>query len=102
MIVGEATTTAEAVAQFEAQGALVPPTLGWWKVWGAQVRHIQPGDLVATLVDGDLAWDLVRDTFTAKSAPLREGFITDEGRFTLGALVPIVLMRWGTHHMLAE
>lgn len=97
--------TAEAVAQFEGQGALQPGSEGWWKVWGASVRHIRTGDLVATLSeDGEreLDWMLIQDRFGAKAAPLRQGFVVDGERVTLGALAPVVVLRRGTHNTLAQ
>lgn len=93
--------TSEAVAAFEAQGVLEPGTEGWWKVWGAQVHHVQAGDLVGSLVDGEMDWFLVEELFEAKAAPLRQGFVTDGERTTLGVLCPIVLLRRGTHNVLA-
>ena len=94
-------TTAEAVASFEAQGRLEPGQEGWWKVWGAAVRHVQVGDLILTQVDGEPKWDLIVDTFEASAAPLRRGLASDTGRFTLGALAPVIVLRWGTKNTLA-
>lgn len=95
-------TTSEAVAQFNDQGRIPPGTPGWWRVWGASVQDIAPGDLVATLSDGELSWSLVHELFTARAYPLRHGLVTDGGeRFTLGALVPVVVLRRGTHHVLS-
>lgn len=89
----------QAWAEFGAQGAITPGTEGWWKVWGAQVRHIRPGDLV---LSGDNV-ELIADRFESKSAPLRVGFVdTDGNRFTLGARAPIALLRRGSHHLLAD
>jgi hypothetical protein len=91
-------TSAEALRQVEAQGVLQPGTEGWWKVWGARVSDIRPGDLV--LSGGDNA-DLIEGTFEAKAAPVRVGFIADGERFTLGALVPVIVLRRSTHNLLA-
>ena len=96
-------TTAEAVAEFEAQGVLQPGDEGWWKVWGAQVRHIRTGDLLLCKnQDDETEFSLIHDTFLAKSHPLRRGFISDDQEFTLGVLSAIVLLRRGTHNMLAD
>lgn len=96
------TTTEEARAAFEAQAKLAPGTDGFWKVWGAQPRHIRPGDLLVTLDEGNLDYALIQETYLAKAAPLRLGFIADGERFTIGALTPISLLRWGTHNTLAD
>lgn len=96
------TSSADAFASFEAQGSLAPGSEGFWKVWGAQVRHILPGDLVLTLLDDEVKADLVADLFEAKAHPVRQGFISAEGdRFTLGALLPVIVLRWDTHNILA-
>lgn len=95
-------TTAEAQAAFEAQDALAPGTPGYWKVWGAGVNHVCIGDLVGTLVDGELRFDLITDLFPAKAAPLRRGFVSDGSQFTLGVLVPVVVLRWSTRNTLAS
>lgn len=93
------TTTAEALAEFEAQGAIQPGTPGWWKVWGARPQHIRKGDLLLLPENGT---ELIADTFVAKAAPLRFGFVNAEGdRFTIGALAPIVLLRRSDHNVLA-
>lgn len=97
-------TSADAVRQFESQGEIPPGTPGFWRVWGAQPRHIETGDLVLSVnaETGDQEWDLIVDTFTAKAAPLRIGVETPEGRITIGALTPVIVLRWGTHHDLAR
>jgi hypothetical protein len=104
------TTSSDALAAFEAQGACPAGTEGFWKVYGAQVRHIRAGDLIATKSseEEEVQWILILDTFEAKAAPLRRGFISDpdsgtdaEGAFTLGALSPVVVLRWGTCATLA-
>jgi hypothetical protein len=61
-----------------------------------------PGDLIATMVDDEVTYDLIEGTFEAKAAPVRVGFIVDGKRVTFGALVPVVILRRGTHHTLAE
>lgn len=90
-----------ASATFEAQGPIAPGTEGFWKVWGAQVRTIRPGDLILTKDGDDFRWDLILDTFDAKASGLRRGFVSDAGKFTLGALAPVQVLRWGTHNTLA-
>ena len=39
-------TAAAAIAELESQGTLAPGTQGWWKVWGAGVGHVRPGDII--------------------------------------------------------
>lgn len=92
-------TSIEAVAEFEVQGRISPGTEGWWQVWGATPQHIRPGDLV--LVQGEKGWTLILDTFTAKAAPLRVGLVDESGKWTLGALCPVAVVRKGTHNTLA-
>ena len=95
--------------QLAAQGDLQPGEEGYWQVWGARVGDIKPGDLVmlkysdapepseyqvaeaAPRGDGHLM-DTVRPRFLATSGEL----------FTVGALQPIVVLRKGTRHTLAE
>lgn len=100
-------TTEEAVKAFEGQKVLQPGEPGWWKIWGASVRNIQTGDLVAMRGKGDeVIYHLISGTFEAKASGLRRGFISDNcefegGKFTLGLLCPIVLFRQETHNTLA-
>lgn len=91
-------TTAEAVAEFEAQGAIDPGTEGWWRVWGAQPRHIRPGDLV---VDAD-GWFLVTEAGPSTNG-LQFGVVTAEGeRFWFGLLHRVNVVRRGTKNTLAK
>lgn len=97
-------TSAEAMAEFEAQGALPAGTLGWWKVWGAKTNAARAGDLILFKNDktGEIEPLLVVERFEHKAAPMRVGIVTDNGeRTSLGALFPIVLMRRGTKNTLA-
>lgn len=90
----------KAYEEYEAQGKLKPGEKGWWQVWGANVGHIREGDLILHDADGD--WVHIQGLFEAKAAPLRRGFIDHEGeRFTLGVLVPVIVVRQGTHNTLA-
>lgn len=86
-------------ATIEAQGSLAPGTAGYWKLWGAQPRHIRPGDVV--LLAPDAEFELVDDTFTAKAAPVRVGLVINGERCTIGALCPVIVLRQGTHNTLA-
>lgn len=94
--------SAEALAQFEAQDTLQPGEEGWWKVYGATVRNARKGDLILSKVDDEIVPTLVEDTFKAKAYPMRAGIICDGAKCTFGALSAIVLMRRGTHNMLAD
>lgn len=97
------TTTAKAVAQADSQGVLQPGDTGFWKVWGASVQDIQVGDLVYIRTEnGPVEPFLVQDTFVSKAAPLRFGFVSEGERFTLGALVQVLVLRWETHNTLAK
>jgi hypothetical protein len=89
------------------QGILRPGTAGYWEVWGARADDIQAGDLVMISYDdgifeyevsalaprgnGDLR-DMVRPRFRAATGEL----------FNIGALQPVVVLRKGTHHTLAD
>lgn len=94
----------DAVARFEAQGKLQPGDEGYWKVWGARPRHIRAGDIVMSKNDGDDSVETyeVEELFLAKAHPMRIGLVVKGERTTIGALCPIVLVRWGTHNMLAS
>jgi hypothetical protein len=89
----------EIQAELEVQGVLQPGQEGWWKVWGANVTHIRTGDVVH--FKGDEGWVFIEDTFEAKAAPIRRGFVSNGERFTMGVLVPVVVLRRGTHNFLA-
>lgn len=95
------TTTAQAQAEFEAQPRLQPGEAGWWKVWGASVRDIRAGDLVLYKRDGVVTFAYIQETYESPAAPLRFGFVEDGVRFSLGALVPVVVVRPGTKNTLA-
>lgn len=92
-------------AEVEAQGPIEPGTPGWWQVWGATVHHARPGDLILCR-DGDIdkvVPTYVRDLFRSKAHPVRVGIVTDDDKeVTIGALAPMVLLRRGTHHTLAD
>jgi len=62
-------TTKEAVAAFEAQGALTPGAEGWWKVWGATPADARPGDLLGTLAGEEVALDLLTATADQPKEP---------------------------------
>jgi len=88
------------VEEVKAQGILKPGDYGWWKVWGAQPKDIQPGDVV--MVKGDEDWTEITGLFLSNAHPVRLGFWGEGGnRFTIGALCPVVVLRRGTHNMLA-
>jgi len=94
-----------ATAALDAQGPISPGTQGWWQVWGARAHDVRSGDLVM------LIWD--RDTESARHAeylisevlsndPVCPKFRSSNGEiFRIGALMPIILLRQGTHHTLA-
>jgi hypothetical protein len=100
-------TTAEAVAAFESQGVLQPGETGWWKVWGANPHTIRTGDLVMFKHDNEYETNLITGTFVSNAHPLRVGLVSDacefeDGKFTLGAFGPVVVVRWGDRNTLAE
>lgn len=83
-----------------AQGALKPGEPGWWKIWGASVRDIRPGD--AVMDSSEEGFYLVEDMYLAKSSPLRVGIVVNGERMTIGAMTPVIVMRRSTHNILAE
>lgn len=95
-------SSADAAAYFATHEGLAPGTEGFWKVWGARVSSIREGDLVLIPGDEGSSFSLITGTFAAKAAPMRRGLIDPEhGEFTLGALCPVIVLRWGTHNTLA-
>lgn len=95
----------KAFREFESQGELQPGEEGYWKVWGAMVRHIRPGDLVLSKTNPDdlsICIDLIEDVYTPKNYPLHFGVVINGDKFTLGALTAIILLRKGTKNTLAE
>lgn len=94
-----------ATAALDAQGPISPGTQGWWQVWGARAHNVRPGDLVMLiwgrgtederhaeyLIDEILSTDAVAPKFRAANGDI----------FRIGALMPIILLRQGTHHTLA-
>lgn len=93
----------QAWSEAQDQGVLKPGEPGWWQVWGANPHSIRAGDLVLSLVDDEMVPTYVADLFPSKAAPMRVGVVTDNGeRVTFGALSKIVLLRRGTHNMLAD
>lgn len=98
----ETLTAAVALAELEAQPRLEPGTPGWWRVWGARVDDIRPGDIVMVKTANDEVETLfIEDTFPAKSIA-RYGIVVGGERSTLGRLCPIVLVRRGTHNTLSD
>jgi hypothetical protein len=89
------------IQELKAQGKIQPGEEGWWPVWGASPMDIKPGDIIG--IYGEKDWTFIRDTFQAKSHPLRVGLVDgkDGMEFTLGVLVRIVLFRRGTHNTLS-
>ena len=84
----------------ENQGTLEPGQSGYWKVWGARPRHIRKGDIILT--DSNGPFEMVEDTFMAKAFPCRVGLVIGGERLTLGALCPVIVLRYGTHNILAD
>lgn len=90
-------------AQSSGAMRIQPGTQGWWKVWGARVRDIKPGDLVVSKTDdGEYEVDLIEDVYTPKNHPLRWGFIIAGERVTMGALHSVIVLRQALHNILAE
>lgn len=97
------TTVTQEVAEFLCQSTLQPGEEGWWRVWGASARDIRAGDIVCTKDSSDYPdVAFVEETFTARSHPIRVGIVVEGQRQTLGALVPILLVRKGTHNTLSD
>lgn len=94
----------EALEQFKNQPHdLEPGHVGWWRVYGAYVRHIRIGDIVILLTNNEEERVYIRDTFCAKADPVQKGFYDQDGKaFTIGALHPVIVYRAGTRNTLAE
>lgn len=97
----------------EDQGALEPGQDGYWKVFGAMAYDVQQGDLVMVgWKDRETGETGVDQYQVAALAPREDQPFMDQVRprfrspsgefFTIGALQPIQLVRWGTHHVLAK
>lgn len=90
----------------EAQGRLQPGTEGWWQVWGASSRDVRAGDMVMVIwgkgtPDEEFAEYLIDEILDREIVAPK--FKSSEGEtFRIGALQPIILMRRGTHHTLAD
>lgn len=95
-------TSSDAEALFEVQGSIAPGTEGLWKVWGARLAEVRPGDLILIKDGDDSKFILIQGTFKAKASPAREGFYADGESFTYGALAPVIVLRWGTGHTLSR
>ncbi len=90
---------------------LQPGEKGWWKIWGACIQDVRPGDRIFWKAkDGDsiremfvdlIEENLVTRTFTQVRACTQ---IMVEGCeiWTLGYGVPVVVFRWGTKNTLAD
>lgn len=89
--------TATIRAEIEAQPVLHPGDEGWWKVYGARVRDIRPGDYVLCK-DGEEFY--VQDTYQGLDL-IRPGIVIDGVRSSIGILHPITLLRKGTRATLA-
>ena len=86
----------------EAQGSLAPGEPGWWKVWGARVLDIRTGDMVLWQSSDYQEAMLVEGLYRAKSYPMRWGMVVEGEQITMGSLVPMTLLRKGTHNTLAD
>jgi hypothetical protein len=114
-------STPRAIEIIAAQPALQPGTEGYWKVWGASVRDITPGDLVILKYsDGEVCEyevsayvprvergntvsdDLAARGHTGGGIHYDQLRPTDGELFTVGALQRIVLLRKSTHNILSE
>ena len=85
-----------ATETLEAQGELQPGDQGYWKVWGARPNDIRVGDIVMTDGSEDQVAEIDRSDI------VRVRIVTTTGdRFSLGALCPVIVLRWGTHNTLA-
>jgi hypothetical protein len=101
--------------RLNAQCALKPGDEGYWKVWGARAIDIRPGDLVMSgwkdedydnngvihHAEYEVTEMALFDAPTMNS--IRVGFIATTGKFgSVGMMQPMQLVRWGTHHELAD
>lgn len=85
----------EAWSAYESQGLTQPGTNGWWKVWGARVVDIRPGDMVLSLNEAlnEYEVDIIEDLYLAKNAPLYYGVIINGQRVIFGALSHVIVLR---------
>jgi hypothetical protein len=123
-------STARATEIINNQPALEPGDDGYWKVWGARVWDVQPGDLVVLKYsDGEVCEYEVRE-YAPREVRVRDGVAntveddlqarghtppgisydqlrprfraTDGELFSIGAMQPFVLLRKSTHNILAD
>ena len=122
-------STPRATEIINTQGRLEPGDEGYWRVWGASVRDIQPGDIVVLrYADGEAceyevgeyapreAREVDGRPNTAIDDMMARGHTgggismdqirprwraTDGELFTVGALQPIGLLRKSTHNVLS-
>ncbi len=123
-------STTKAIGIFNSQPALQPGEDGYWQVWGASIRDIQPGDLVmlkysdgetgmyeveayapreARVIDGrpNTAFDdMMARGHTGEGLSydqLRPRFKATDGElFSIGAMQPFALLRKSTHNILSD
>ena len=87
----------------EAQGRLEPREPGWWQVWGASARHIQPGDLlmVKWAADDDAIEEI--EVIEVEDHLCGKRILRSTGKTAvIGHIQPIRLFRQGTKHTLAR
>jgi hypothetical protein len=118
---GPFTTKLAEQEQASKTGALQPGDQGYWRVWGACARDIQPGDLVLMRWSGDgeaergihhfdeyevvemAPWPLREDGREDLRNMCRVRFLTTAGTYaSVGMLQVMELVRPGTHNYLGE
>ncbi len=95
----------------DAQGALQPGTEGWWQVYGARAQDVRPGDMIMMQSsDQPEPVEFQVQDYAPRDAPgkdlrdvVRPRFLATDGTHRhIGALQPIVVLRRGTRHTLAD
>ena len=86
------------------QGILAPGEHGYWRVWGADARHIRPDDLLLVRwTNADQSHEITEHKVLLVEEHLcgRRVLDTQGQTFLVGYLGTIVLLREGTKNTLA-
>lgn len=123
-------STARATEIINGQGRLKPGEEGYWRVWGASARDVQPGDIVVLRYADGEAGEYEVGEYAPREAREVDGRpntalddmrarghtggglsmdqirprwrATDGELFTIGAMQPIALLRKSTHNILSD